>query len=83
MLPNRSRVPIRGAKTRNSDLEDGNPHTPEELGRIFAVARERIRQIEVKLPRKLCHPSLSNLVRAFLEALHEAILCTCFLHREA
>ena len=47
-------------------FEDGNPHTLEEVGRVFAVTRERIRQIEAKALRKLRHPR-SNLVRTFLE----------------
>jgi RNA polymerase primary sigma factor len=48
-------------------FEDGNPHTLEEVGQIFAVTRERIRQIEAKALRKLRHPSRSSLVRTFLE----------------
>ena len=46
-------------------FEDGNPHTLEEVGRTFAVTRERIRQIEAKALRKLRHPTRSRLVRAF------------------
>jgi len=38
-------------------LDDGCPRTLEEVGRIFKVTRERIRQIEVKALRKLRHPS--------------------------
>lgn len=48
-------------------FEDGNSHTLEEVGQIFAVTRERIRQIEAKALRKLRHPSRSSLVRTFLE----------------
>jgi RNA polymerase primary sigma factor len=48
-------------------FEDGNPHTLDEVGQVFAVTRERIRQIEAKALRKLRHPSRSNLVRTFLE----------------
>ena len=48
-------------------FEDGNPRTLEEVGQVFAVTRERIRQIEAKALRKLRHPSRSSLVRAFLE----------------
>ena len=48
-------------------FQDGNPHTLEEVGQIFAVTRERIRQIEAKALRKLRHPSRSSLVRTFLE----------------
>ena len=48
-------------------FEDGNPRTLEEVGQVFAVTRERIRQIEAKALRKLRHPSRSGLVRTFLE----------------
>jgi RNA polymerase primary sigma factor len=48
-------------------FEDGNPHTLEEVGRVFAVTRERVRQIEAKTLRKLRHPSRSGQVRTFLE----------------
>ncbi len=48
-------------------FEDGNPHTLEEVGRTFAVTRERIRQIEAKALRKLRHPSRARLVRAFYQ----------------
>jgi RNA polymerase primary sigma factor len=48
-------------------LEDGSEHTLEEVGKIFAVTRERIRQIEAKALRKLRHPSRSSDFRVFLE----------------
>ncbi|MBZ5538456.1 MAG: RNA polymerase sigma factor RpoD [Acidobacteriia bacterium] len=48
-------------------LEDGSQHTLEEVGQVFAVTRERIRQIEVKALRKLRHPSRSGQFRVFLE----------------
>jgi RNA polymerase primary sigma factor len=48
-------------------FEDGTPRTLEEVGQVFAVTRERIRQIEAKALRKLRHPSRSSLVRAFRE----------------
>ena len=48
-------------------FEDGNQRTLEEVGQVFAVTRERIRQIEAKALRKLRHPSRSGLVRTFLE----------------
>lgn len=38
-------------------LDDGSPKTLEEVGKLFKVTRERIRQIEVKALRKLKHPS--------------------------
>ncbi len=48
-------------------LSDGNEHTLEEVGQMFAVTRERIRQIEAKALRKLRHPSRSRKLKAFLE----------------
>ena len=47
-------------------LEDGKPHTIEEVGRDFQVTRERIRQIEAKALRKLRHPTRSRKLRDFL-----------------
>lgn len=41
-------------------LEDNRPHTLEEVGKVFNVTRERIRQIEAKALRKLRHPSRSK-----------------------
>ena len=46
-------------------LEDGSEHTLEEVGRAFAVTRERIRQIEAKALRKLRQPSRSHKLKAF------------------
>ena len=39
----------------------------EELGRIFSVTRERVRQIEAKAIRKLRHPSRSQVLRDYLD----------------
>ena len=44
-----------------------NDHTLEEVGNQFSVTRERIRQIEAKALRKLKHPSLSRVLRSFLD----------------
>ena len=52
-------------------LEDGSEHTLEEVGRAFAVTRERIRQIEAKALRKLRQPSRSGKLRLFLDNVHE------------
>lgn len=48
-------------------LDDGNPRTLEEVGKEFAVTRERIRQIEAKALRKLRHPSRSKKLKDFLD----------------
>ncbi len=48
-------------------LEDGRAKTLEEVGKLFAVTRERIRQIEAKALRKLKHPSRSKKLRDYLE----------------
>lgn len=42
-------------------------HTLEEIGKIFEVTRERVRQIEAKALRKLKHPSRSKSLRSFIE----------------
>ncbi len=52
-------------------LEDDSEHTLEEVGRAFAVTRERIRQIEAKALRKLRQPSRSGKLRLFLDNVHE------------
>ena len=48
-------------------LEDGHPHTLEEVGREFKVTRERIRQIESKTLAKLRHPSRCGVLRNYLQ----------------
>ncbi len=45
--------------------KDGKEHTLEEVGKIFNVTRERIRQIEAKALRKLKHPSRAKKLRGF------------------
>lgn len=48
-------------------LDDGCPRTLEEVGKLFNVTRERIRQIEVKALRKLRHPSRRKKLEDFAE----------------
>jgi RNA polymerase primary sigma factor len=48
-------------------LTDGQPKTLDEIGKVYGVTRERIRQIESKTMSKLRHPSRSNLLRDYLD----------------
>ena len=48
-------------------LEDGQPKTLDDIGRVYGVTRERIRQIESKTMLKLRHPSRSQTLRDFLD----------------
>ena len=52
-------------------MEDGSERTLEEVGRSFAVTRERIRQIEAKALRKLRHPSRSRELKALFDDVRE------------
>jgi RNA polymerase primary sigma factor len=47
-------------------LDDGVPKTLEEIGEVFEVTRERIRQIEAKALKKLAHPTRNKKLREFL-----------------
>ncbi len=53
-------------------LGDGYTYTLEEVGRIFKVTRERVRQIEAKAVRKLQHPVRSKQLKGFLDRIASA-----------
>ena len=46
---------------------DGQPKTLDEIGKVYGVTRERIRQIESKTMSKLRHPSRSQVLRDYLD----------------
>ncbi len=48
-------------------LDDGHPQTLEEVGKVFGVTRERIRQIEAKAISKLRQPARSARLRDYLD----------------
>jgi RNA polymerase primary sigma factor len=52
-------------------IGDGYTYTLEEVGRIFRVTRERVRQIEAKAVRKLQHPVRARKLEGFLEGAGE------------
>ena len=56
-----------GVVSMRFGLTDGQPKTLDEIGKVYGVTRERIRQIESKIMAKLRHPSRSRLLRDYLE----------------
>ena len=56
-----------GVVKRRFGLTDGMPRTLDEIGQVYGVTRERIRQIESKTMSKLRHPSRSQVLRDYLE----------------
>jgi DNA-directed RNA polymerase sigma subunit (sigma70/sigma32) len=64
--PQRTHCSISIPNTRFKRRAQNTDHTLEEVGKQFAVTRERIRQIEAKALRKLRHPSRPDQPRSFL-----------------
>jgi RNA polymerase primary sigma factor len=56
-----------GVVSMRFGLTDGQPKTLDEIGKVYAVTRERIRQIESKTMSKLRHPSRSQVLRGYLD----------------
>jgi RNA polymerase primary sigma factor len=56
-----------GVVSMRFGLTDGQPKTLDEIGKVYGVTRERIRQIESKTMAKLRHPSRSRLLRDYLD----------------
>jgi RNA polymerase primary sigma factor len=56
-----------GVVSMRFGLTDGQPKTLDEIGKVYGVTRERIRQIESKTMAKLRHPSRSTLLRDYLD----------------
>ena len=56
-----------GVVSMRFGLTDGQPKTLDEIGKVYGVTRERIRQIESKAMSKLRHPSRSKVLRDYLD----------------
>jgi RNA polymerase primary sigma factor len=56
-----------GVVSMRFGLADGQPRTLDEIGKVYGVTRERIRQIESKAMSKLRHPSRSKVLRDYLD----------------
>ena len=58
-----------GVVSMRFGLTDGQPKTLDEIGKVYGVTRERIRQIESKTMSKLRHPSRSQVLRDYLDLI--------------
>jgi len=56
-----------GVVSMRFGLTDGQPKTLDEIGKVYGVTRERIRQIESRTMSKLRHPSRSKVLRDYLD----------------
>ncbi len=61
-----------GVVSMRFGLTDGQPKTLDEIGKVYGVTRERIRQIESKTMSKLQHPSRSQVLRDYLDLVGSA-----------
>ncbi|GAP54648.1 RNA polymerase principal sigma factor HrdB [Arthrobacter sp. Hiyo6] len=64
-------------------MTDGQEKTLDAIGKVYGVTRERIRQIEAKTMKKLCHPSRSLVLRQYLFDGYDSLLTKASAETEA
>ena len=64
-----------GVVSMRFGLTDGCPKTLAEIGMVYGVTRERIRQNESRTKSKVCHPTRSQVLRDYLDQPKPARLC--------